>query len=629
MKQWKRVLLLVLIFGLCNMGNKILIQAETEGKGARIIIYGESGSARFRLGGAVGEQVKLAAEPTGSKTLSDISFTTSDSAVCSIERIDDYWLVKRLKEGTAVIRMACKAGGDRVVRTLLMSNLTFFNDGMGEFVVGSVKTGAVVYWGCSDIEGITSYDTEKKCEIKADTEVNVVAKCNDFYRVELEEGSFGDTEEEWGYVKKKDVYIPIIDLSVEDIVLYERDQADLNVQIRPEIATNQEVMYKSSNTKVAKVDINGTVSALHKGTAVITVSSKEGVEWTRKCRVTVNSYIPVTGIQVIPDKTVVEDGKNGQIRVKIVPGDATVQEYEWDISDESILQMDNKGRYLARRPGTVTVSAISKEGAFTDSCIITVKEVEAKGITVQQALSMDVGETATPVWHMVPANATNKDVAWNIEDTSIAKVDKSGRVTGINQGTTTLHIQTKDGKYAAQCKITVEIYVKNIWLKKNILDLTMGDSRTLSARILPEKRTKEKIIWKSSDSSVVSVTNEGVVKALKPGKTTIMVYDRYKGAFDYGIVTVKANLSKPKLQGASKKKSMKLKWKKVKRATNYVIYQYDGKTKKYKKVKEVSDKIQKFTVKDIKKNTKFKIKALYKKGRQKEFSKYSNEVIFK
>ena len=157
----------------------------------------------------------------------------------------------------------------------------------------------------------------------------------------------------------------------------------------------------------------------------------------------------------------------------------------------------------------------------------------------------------------------------------------------------------------------------------------MGDSRTLSARILPEKRTKEKIIWKSSDSSVVSVTNEGVVKALKPGKTTIMVYDRYKGAFDYGIVTVKANLSKPKLQGASKKKSMKLKWKKVKRATNYVIYQYDGKTKKYKKVKEVTNKIQKFTVKDIKKNTKFKIKALYKKGRLKEFSKYSNEVIFK
>lgn len=196
----------MVILGLCIIDGNLLVRAETVGKGARIIIYGESGSARFRLGGAVGGQVELAAEPTGSKTLSDISFTTSDSAVCSVEKVDDYWLVKRLKEGTAVIRMACKAGGDVVVRTLLMSNLTFLNDGMGEFVVGSIKADATVYWGCSDVEGITSYDTEIKCKVTRDTEVDVVAKCNDFYRVELEEGTFGDTEEEWGYVKKRRLY---------------------------------------------------------------------------------------------------------------------------------------------------------------------------------------------------------------------------------------------------------------------------------------------------------------------------------------------------------------------------------------------------------------------------------------
>lgn len=628
MNQWKRALLLLVILGLCIIDGNLLVRAETVGKGARIIIYGESGSARFRLGGAVGGQVKLAAEPTGSKTLSDISFTTSDSAVCSVEKVDDYWLVKRLKEGTAVIRMACKAGGDVVVRTLLMSNLTFLNDGMGEFVVGSIKADATVYWGCSDVEGITSYDTEIKCKVTRDTEVDVVAKCNDFYRVELEEGTFGDTEEEWGYVKKNDVYIPIMDLSVEDIVMYEGEQAELNVQIRPEIATSREVTYQSSNTNVAAVDASGKVSALHKGTAVITVSGREE-EWTAKCRITVKSYVPVTGIQVIPDKTDVEDGKSGRIRVNIMPADATVQDFEWNISDESVLQVDGKGRYVARRPGTVTVSVVSKEGGFTDSCRLTVKEVEAEGITIQQALSLDAGETVTPVWHMVPANATNKDVIWRIEDPSIARVDKSGRVTGIKQGATTLHIQTRNGSFTAQCKITVELYVSNIWLKKNMLDMTIGDSRSLSVRILPERRTKEKIVWRSSDSSVVSVTNVGVIKALKRGKATVMVYDRYRGAFDYGIINVKANLSRSRLQGTPKSKSMKLKWKKVKRATHYIVYQYDGKTKKFKKIKEVSKKIQKYTWKNIKKNTKIRIKALYKNGSQKEYSKYSNQVVYR
>ena len=553
MNKRKILIVLLLIIGMRNMGSNISIQAETVGKGARIIIYDDPGSARFRLGGPVGEEVRLTAEPTGSKILSDISFTTSDSTVCSIEKAEDYWLVKRLKEGTAVIRMACKADEDTVVRTLLMSNLTFINDGMGDFVAGYVRGGSTVYWGCSDVEGITSYDTEIKCEVTADTEADVVAKCGEYYRVELEEGTFGDTDEEWGYVKKQDVFIPITDLSVKDIVLYEQEQADLDVQIRPEIATDREVTYKSSNTNVATVSADGRLSALHKGTAVITVSSRGNEEWTARCRVTVNSYVPVTGIQVLPDKTVVDDGLNGQIRVKIVPEDATVQDYDWDISDESILQVDRKGRYLARKPGTVTVSAVSKEGAFRDSCTITVREVEAKGIMLQKTLSVDAGGTVIPAWHMVPANATNKDVDWRTDDTSVAKVDKSGRVTGIKQGTTTLHVQTKDGRFAAECKITVELYVSNIWLKNNIINMTTGESRKLSVTVLPEKRTKEKIIWNSSDPSVASVTGGGTVKAIKLGTANIIVYDRYRGAFDYAIITVRANLDRPKIQGEAKK----------------------------------------------------------------------------
>lgn len=629
MKKSKGLLLLLLVFCFTNMNNYTFIHAETEGKGARIIIYGESGSARFRLGGAVGEQVKLTAEPTGSKTLSDIFFTTSDSSICSVEKKDDYWVIKRLKEGIAVIRMSCKADGDSVVRTLLMSNLTFIQDGTGEFVIGSIKPDVTVYWGCSDVEGITSYETEKKCTITEKTEVNVVAKCNNFYRVELEEGTFGDTGEEWGYVKKEDVYIPITNLSTQDIVLYEKSEVNLNVEIRPEIATNKEVNYKCSNTNVATVDENGKVFALHKGAAVITVTSKDDEDLICKCRVTVNSYTPVTGIQLLPDKTVVEDGKNGQIKVSILPSDATVQDYQWSISDESILQVDSKGRYLARNPGTVTVSVTSKEGGFTDSCMITVKEVETKGIAIQQALSIDVGEIKTPVWHMIPANATNKDVIWKIDDTATARVDKSGRVVGIKPGTTTLHIKTRDGKYMARCKVIVELYVNNIWLKNNILDMTIGDSKKLSIRILPEKRTKEEIVWKSSDSSIINVNKDGVIKALRLGKGNVIVYDKYKGAFDYAVINVKANLSAPKLQGTSKKKMWKLSWKKIKRATNYVIFQYNSKTKKYKKIKEVSKNTQKVTIKNVKKNTRVKMKALYKKDNQQEYSKYSNVVVYK
>ena len=74
---------------------------------------------------------------------------------------------------------------------------------------------------------------------------------------------------------------------------------------------------------------------------------------------------------------------------------------------------------------------------------------------------------------------------------------------------------------------------------------------------------------------------------------------------------------------------MKLKWKKVKRATHYAIYRYDGKGKKFKKIKEISKKTTKYTLKNIKKNAKIRIKALYKKGSQEEYSKYSNQVVYR
>ena len=628
-KRWKKALLFLVILGLCGMNSSPCVRAERIGKGARIIVYGETGESRFHLGGAVGGEVKLAAEPTGSGTLTDVSFTTSDSAVCSIEKQNDYWLATRLKEGAAVIRMTCKVNGESVVRTLLMSNLTFFDDGTGEFVTGYIKAGATVYWGCSDTEGITSYDTEKKCEVAENTETDVVAKCGGFYRVELEEGTFGDTEEEWGYVKKEDVYIPVVEVSVGDFTLYEGEDTELDVQIRPQVATSHELTYQSSNTNVATVDARGHVVARHRGTAVLTVSTVGEEKLTAKCRITVKAYVPVTGIQVIPDRTEVDDGTSGRIRVSIIPADATVQDYEWDISDESVLQMDGKGRYVARKPGTVTVLAISKEGGFEDSCTIQVKKVEARGVTVQQTLSLDTGETVNPVWHMVPANATDKDVTWRTDDPSIAIVDKSGRVTGIKCGATILHVQTRDGRFAAQCKVTVERYVNNIWLKDNRINMTVGSSKKLSARIIPENRTKEKIIWRSSAASVVSVTDKGEVKALKCGEASVLVYDSYKGAYDYALVHVGANLDKPKLKGVSKKKSLKLSWKKVKRATGYVIYQCSAKAKKFKKIKEVSKKSRTFTVKKIKEGAKGKIRAMYKKDGQKEYSKYSNPVIYR
>lgn len=61
----------------------------------------------------------------------------------------------------------------------------------------------------------------------------------------------------------------------------------------------------------------------------------------------------------------------------------------------------------------------------------------------------------------------------------------------------------------------------DITLDSNALRLKIGDSYQLAATVLPENATDKSVIWSSSDSEVASVSENGLVEALKEGHATI------------------------------------------------------------------------------------------------------------
>lgn len=66
-----------------------------------------------------------------------------------------------------------------------------------------------------------------------------------------------------------------------------------------------------------------------------------------------------------------------------------------------------------------------------------------------------VGDTVTPAYTITPDNVSNKEVTFTSSDTSIADVNEKGVVTGIAQGTATITISTKGGKFADTCTVIV------------------------------------------------------------------------------------------------------------------------------------------------------------------------------
>lgn len=65
------------------------------------------------------------------------------------------------------------------------------------------------------------------------------------------------------------------------------------------------------------------------------------------------------------------------------------------------------------------------------------------------------------------------------------------------------------------------IPVEKVVLEKEKLELLQGDSLTLSAKVMPQNATDQKIVWSSSDPLIAEVNEKGKIKAIKEGKVTI------------------------------------------------------------------------------------------------------------
>lgn len=85
------------------------------------------------------------------------------------------------------------------------------------------------------------------------------------------------------------------------------------------------------------------------------------------------------------------------------------------------------------------------------------EKVEITGITLNKTkVEMQEGETLNLVATITPSNATNKNVTWTSSNEEVATISKTGIITAVKKGTTTITATTEEGKKTATCTITVK-----------------------------------------------------------------------------------------------------------------------------------------------------------------------------
>ncbi|MBO5030953.1 MAG: Ig-like domain-containing protein [Lachnospiraceae bacterium] len=338
----------------------------------------------------------------------------------------------------------------------------------------------------------------------------------------------------------------------------QKSAAELSVDIEPEDATNKEVIWKSSNVKVAAVTPEGVVTATGIGRATITATADNGVSDSvavvvlpleEDFEITSQSSVTLYCNDKLPDASGVE-------RTHKITLSASYLQYEYRSSNAEVATVDDTGLVTAQAPGTAVITVLDKASGNYDSMSVTVKNIVEDVKVAREEITVLKG-TKSEIFFTVAPQEVSKDCLSTLlftkdkesspitidENWTKGKTSGSVKFTADNAGTAKLIITAGDTyTNSAGKKINVTSVKKEITIKV-VSDIDLVSSVKLTGNSKMKSGTEQQlelsvrdksgndlilselpIGFASSDETVAVVDHNGKVAALKGGKAVITAY---------------------------------------------------------------------------------------------------------
>lgn len=323
-----------------------------------------------------------------------------------------------------------------------------------------------------------------------------------------------------------------VKLNTKTLNMFTKQSKKLTATFTPKKVTVPGVTYTSSNKKVATVDKNGKVVAKKAGTAVITATAKDGTGKKAKVKVIVTQ--PVTKIKLAAAKSTLEIGDKTKVTAKIAPSNAKNKAVTFSSSNARVAKVDSKGNVTAVTEGTAVIKATAKDGSKKYGQVKITVRASLKGIAWDaKTLKISKINPGNPVnlgLIIKPDYAHIESIKYTSSNEKIAKVTKDGQLIGLSNGKVTIKAKVTDfyGNSKSIYLDNIEVYtpVKDVKINYEELDLFAGESKEIKAGVLPETASNQEVIFKSSNETVATVDENGVVKAVGEGIANITVYSK-------------------------------------------------------------------------------------------------------
>lgn len=283
---------------------------------------------------------------------------------------------------------------------------------------------------------------------------------------------------------------------------------------------NRNVTWSSSNEAVCKVDENGLVKYVAPGYCTIVCKTEDGA-FIATCNFIIS--IPVEIIKLDYTDEIMSKGQTLRITAEVLPLTATNRTVSWESSNTNVCIVDSNGLVEAVGTGSATILCKSLDGGVTAMCNIYVKQPVTSVVLNTTDITVRKGQVFWLNATCLPENADNKIVTWESRDKDVCTVESDGKVTATGAGTTSIICTNVDTGLTAYCIVTVTQPVTGITLNSDYQELWVGAKYAIIPSIEPIDAENKNVTYFSSDTSVATVDEYGVVTALKGGNCIIEV----------------------------------------------------------------------------------------------------------
>lgn len=388
------------------------------------------------------------------------------------------------------------------------------------------------------------------------------------------------------------VYVDSISLDRSSAVIGIGGQVKLNAEVLPANAEDLSVTWSSSDPTIASVDTTGLVTAYKGGTVIITADSNYSGK-KAFATVTVDPTIMVYEVKINKPCVVFTEASttlqlSAAVTLNTSPYNSAIT---WASTDSSVVTINNAGLLTAVADGTATVTAstvVDVDGTqttYSATCRVIV-DTNALYVNTYDDPAGAIGFTpmgnATVAYENGYVKASNRTqgyeggslstAAYNGKEVRFTADVKHGSssptnvIITYNTGSTytrvadsgdipvgewrtitgTIYVNNASSKvYFESSNASCDLYYDNIIISEIIqvptpitgvtisntsLSLNVGQERTLTAAIVPERATTSReLTWTSSDQAIATVDATGKVTAVSVGSATITVTTKIDG----------------------------------------------------------------------------------------------------